>query len=181
MSAARTRRSRSGRASTREKPADAERRQTQEVERLKRESGRLRDELAKRDHQIADLERQLALRQQNSTTSSKPPSSDGLAGRQRERGRRKKSRVSPLSARASRARSRGDRRIPAPSSHGTANDWRSHHRVSVSSRGSDLPRASPLAAGEPDDRRAGVVARGGEIPLPSPRRFIGAAAGHALG
>ena len=34
---------------------------------------------------IADLERQLALRQQNSTTTSKPPSSDGLAGRQRER------------------------------------------------------------------------------------------------
>ena len=95
MSAARTRRSRSGRASTREKPADAERRQTQEVERLKRENGRLRDELAKRDRQIADLERQLALRQQNSTTSSKPPSSDGLAGRQRERGRRKKSRRKP--------------------------------------------------------------------------------------
>jgi transposase len=41
------------------------------------------------------LERQLALRQQNSTTSAKPPSSDGLAGRQRERGRRKKSRRKP--------------------------------------------------------------------------------------
>src|SRR5450755_3745296 len=41
--------------------------------------------------QIADLERQLALRRQNSTTSSKPPSSDGLAGQPRERGRRKKS------------------------------------------------------------------------------------------
>lgn len=55
----------------------------------------LREEVAKRDRQIADLERQLALRYQNSTTSSKPPSSDGLAGRPRERGRRKKSRRKP--------------------------------------------------------------------------------------
>lgn len=66
-----------------------------EVDRLQRENERLREELAKRDRQIADLERQLALRQQNSTTSSKPPSSDGLAGRQRERGRRTKSRRKP--------------------------------------------------------------------------------------
>jgi transposase len=64
----------------------------QEIERLKRENDQLRDKLAERDRQIADLERQLALRQQNSTTTSKPPSSDGLAGRQRERGRRTKSR-----------------------------------------------------------------------------------------
>ncbi len=78
-------------------------------ERLKRENERLRRELAKRERQlaeaqkqiadaqkqIADLERQLALHQQNSTTTSKPPSSDGLAGRQRERGRRKKSRRHP--------------------------------------------------------------------------------------
>jgi transposase len=90
MSAARTRRSRNGRARAPEKSADHDS-QTQEVERLKRENERLREELAKRDRQIADLERQLALRHQNSTTSSKPPSSDGLAGRQRERGRRKKS------------------------------------------------------------------------------------------
>ncbi len=75
------------------------------AERLKHEVDRLRRELAERDRQIAeqakqiaeaekqitDLERQLALRQQNSTTTSKPPSSDGLAGRQRERGRRVKS------------------------------------------------------------------------------------------
>jgi transposase len=75
-------------------------------ERLKRENDRLRRELAERERQlaeaqkrvadaqkhIADLERQLALRQQNSTTTSKPPSSDGLAGCQRARGRRKKSR-----------------------------------------------------------------------------------------
>lgn len=78
-----------------------------------RELARLRHELAERDEQIrqqadqiaeqqkqiadaqkqiADLERQLALRKQNSTNSSKPPSSDGLAGEPRERGRRKKSR-----------------------------------------------------------------------------------------
>jgi transposase len=44
------------------------------------------------EKQIADLERQLALRKQNSTNSSKPPSSDGLAGESRRRGRRKKSR-----------------------------------------------------------------------------------------
>ena len=79
------------------------------AERLKHEVERLRHELAERDRQIAeqvkqiakaekqiaDLERQLALRQQNSTTTSKPPSSDGLAGRQRERGRRTKSRRKP--------------------------------------------------------------------------------------
>jgi transposase len=48
-------------------------------------------EIAEAEKKIADLERQLALRLQNSTTSSKPPSSDGLAGEQRERGRRKTS------------------------------------------------------------------------------------------
>jgi transposase len=78
-------------------------------ERLKRENDRLRRELAERERQlaearkriadaqkqIADLERQLALRQQNSTTTSKPPSSDGLAGRPRQRGRRLKSRRKP--------------------------------------------------------------------------------------
>src|SRR3989475_6402855 len=73
-----------------------------EVERLRRENERLRekvDEQAKQiadaEKQIADLERQLALRQQNSTTTSKPPSSDGLAGQQRTRGRRTKSRRKP--------------------------------------------------------------------------------------
>jgi transposase len=80
---------------------------------LQQENERLRRELANKDRQIqrqaeqlaeqqqkiadaekqiADLERQLALRKQNSTNSSKPPSSDGLAGEPRERGRRKKSR-----------------------------------------------------------------------------------------
>lgn len=75
---------------------------TDAEERLKRENERLRRELAERERQIAehakrisDLERQLALRQQNSTTTSKPPASDGLAGRQRVRGRRRKSRRRP--------------------------------------------------------------------------------------
>jgi transposase len=63
-----------------------------EIERLKQENDRLREQLAEQAKRIADLERQLALRQQNSTTTSKPPSSDGLAGRQRARGRRVKSR-----------------------------------------------------------------------------------------
>jgi transposase len=87
-----------------------------ENERLQRENEELRLEVVERDKQIAerekqiadaekqiadaekqilDLERQLALRRQNSTNSSKPPSSDGLAGEQRPRGRPKKSRRKP--------------------------------------------------------------------------------------
>src|SRR6266852_8888547 len=53
-------------------------------------------QIADAEKQIADLERQLAGRKQNSTNSSKPPSSDGLAGEPRQRGRRKcKSRRKP--------------------------------------------------------------------------------------
>jgi transposase len=77
-----------------------------QVERQQREIEKLREQVAERDQQIADaerqiadqqkqivdLEQQLALRKQNSTNSSKPPSSDGLAGEPRERGRRKKGR-----------------------------------------------------------------------------------------
>jgi transposase len=77
-------------------------RETREVEPLRRENERLREiiaeqakQLAEQAKQIADLKRQLALRQQNSTLTSKPPSSDGLAGGQRERGRRTKSRRKP--------------------------------------------------------------------------------------
>jgi transposase len=67
-----------------------------ENERLNRENEKLRQELIERDKKIAELERKLALRLQNSTTSSKPPSSDGLAGEQRPRGsRRKKVRRKP--------------------------------------------------------------------------------------
>ena len=73
-----------------------------ENERLRRENEELRREVVKRDKQItdaekqiADLERQLALRKRNSTNSSKPPSSDGWAGEQRPRGRKRKSSRKP--------------------------------------------------------------------------------------
>ena len=76
-----------------------------ENERLLRENEELRRKVAEREkqiadaekqiadaeEQIADLERQLAGRKKNSTNSSKPPSSDGLAGAQRPRGRKNKS------------------------------------------------------------------------------------------
>src|SRR5579863_8020195 len=92
------------RASKPVKPLQPEQgRLERDVERLSRDNERLRQELIERDRklaeaekQIADLERKLALRLQNSVTSSKPPSSDGLAGEQRERGRKKgKSRRKP--------------------------------------------------------------------------------------
>ena len=73
-----------------------------ENERLQRENEELRrkvaereKQIAEREKQIADLERQLALRKRNSTNSSKPPSSDGLAGEQRARGRKHKSKRKP--------------------------------------------------------------------------------------
>jgi transposase len=73
-----------------------------QVERQQREIENLRDQLAEREKQIADaekqiadLERQLAGRKKNSTNSSKPPSSDGLAGEQRPRGRKRKSKRKP--------------------------------------------------------------------------------------
>ena len=63
-----------------------------QVERQQHEIEKLREQVAERDKQIADaekqitdLERQLAARKKNSTNSSKPPSSDGLAGTQRRR------------------------------------------------------------------------------------------------
>jgi len=48
-----------------------------------KEIGEKERQIGEKEKQIADLERQLALRKQNSTNSSKPPSSDGLAGEQR--------------------------------------------------------------------------------------------------
>ena len=75
-------------------------------EELERELEELRRQLAEKvaeaekqraeaEKKIADLERQLALRLQNSTTSSKPPSADGLAGSPRKRGGRQKSKRKP--------------------------------------------------------------------------------------
>src|SRR6266851_4362253 len=52
-------------------------------------------QIADAEKQIADLERQLAGRKKNSTNSSKPPSSDGLAGEQRPRGRKHNSKRKP--------------------------------------------------------------------------------------
>jgi transposase len=77
------------------KPAAPARADPSEVERLRRENERLRKENAEQAKRITDLERQLALRQQNSTITSKPPSSDGLAGQQRLRGRRVKGKRRP--------------------------------------------------------------------------------------
>ena len=68
------------------------RRQAEEIAQQQQQIADAERQIADAKRQIADLERQLALCKQNSTNSSKPPSSDGLAGEPRERGRRKKSR-----------------------------------------------------------------------------------------
>jgi len=82
--------------SRREEPTpNPRKRETSDVERLREENERLRQLLQEYAKRIADLERQLALTQQNSTLTSKPPSSDGLAGQQRTRGRRGTSRRKP--------------------------------------------------------------------------------------
>jgi hypothetical protein len=57
--------------------------------------GEREKQIADAEKQIADLERQLTLRKRNSTNSSKPPASDGLAGDQRPRGRKHKSKRKP--------------------------------------------------------------------------------------
>src|SRR6266852_8380457 len=67
----------------------------QQIRRQAEEIAQQQQQIADAEKQIADLERQLALRKQNSTNSSKPPSSDGLAGDQRSRGRKRKSRRKP--------------------------------------------------------------------------------------
>jgi transposase len=72
-------------------PADA----VAEIERLRHENERLQKQVTDQAREIEQLKRQLALRQQNSTITSKPPSSDGLAGQPRLRGRRVKSRRKP--------------------------------------------------------------------------------------
>jgi len=73
-----------------------------ELEDLRRKVAEQDRQIAEREKQIADaekqiakLERQLAGRKKNSTNSSKPPSSDGLAGEQRPRGRKHKSKRKP--------------------------------------------------------------------------------------
>ena len=51
----------------------------QRLAELEKQVGEQEKQIGEQEKQIADLERQLALRKQNSTNSSKPPSSDGLA------------------------------------------------------------------------------------------------------
>lgn len=63
-----------------------------ELERIRRENEKLREENAEQQRQIRDLERKLEMRSRNSTNSSKPPSSDGLAGEQCQRGRKHRNR-----------------------------------------------------------------------------------------
>src|SRR5260370_5410714 len=102
MSATAARRARQPRAAAsrlRHSPHASRQELQRENEQLRRDVEELRRKVTERDQQIvdaerhiADLEQQLALRKQNSTNSSKPPSSDGLAGDPRQRGRRKKSR-----------------------------------------------------------------------------------------
>ena len=73
-----------------------------QVEHLRRKVADQEQQLTEHKKQIADLEgekadleRQLAARKKNSTTSSKPPSSDGVAGASRPRLPRKKSKRKP--------------------------------------------------------------------------------------
>jgi len=82
----------------RERLRERERQVAERNERIADAQKRIADaekEIAEAEKKIEDLERQLAIRKQNSTASSKPPSSDGLAGDQRLRGRRRKSKRKP--------------------------------------------------------------------------------------
>jgi len=82
----------------RERVAELERQVEEQQKQLwekEKQLGEKEKRLGEKEKQIVDLERQLALRKQNSSNSSKPPSSDGLAGAPRQRGRRKKSRRKP--------------------------------------------------------------------------------------
>jgi|SRR5712691_271005 len=60
--------------------------QQRKIDEQEKKIGEKQKELGEAEKKITDLERQLALRRRNSTNSSKPPSSDGLAGPERPRG-----------------------------------------------------------------------------------------------
>src|SRR5207248_3375089 len=66
-----------------------------QVQEKEKELADAQKKIAEQEKQITDLERQLALRKRNSTNSSKPPSSDGLAGEPRLRGRKHKGKRKP--------------------------------------------------------------------------------------
>jgi transposase len=68
---------------------------SERIAELEKELADAQKKISEQEKQITDLERQLALRKRNSTNSSKPPSSDGLAGEQRPRGRKHKSQRKP--------------------------------------------------------------------------------------
>ena len=63
-----------------------------QLEEQQKKIGEYQKKVAEDEKKIADVERQLALSRRNSTNSSKPPSSDGLAGPQRPRGCRQRKR-----------------------------------------------------------------------------------------
>lgn len=63
-----------------------------QLEEQQKKIGEYQKKVAEDEKKIVDLERQLALSRRNSTNSSKPPSSDGLAGPQRPRGCRQRKR-----------------------------------------------------------------------------------------
>ena len=65
--------------------------QQDRISRQRREISEQQREIREQQQKIQDLERKLAVGDRNSTNSSKPPSSDGLAGKQRPRGRQQKS------------------------------------------------------------------------------------------
>src|ERR1700687_2560720 len=70
-----------------QKNDEAERLRRQ-VERLERDLEQAREQISEQQEQISKLEKELSEARRNSTNSSKPPSSDGLAGPQRVRGRK---------------------------------------------------------------------------------------------
>jgi len=70
-----------------EKLREQSRRSAEEIAKREKQIGEKDKQIAEKNKEIADLERQLAARKQNSRNSSKPPSSDGLAGESRVRGR----------------------------------------------------------------------------------------------
>jgi uncharacterized coiled-coil protein SlyX len=74
--------------------AEQEKEYEKKIGEYEKKIGENEKKIAEDEKKIADLERQLALRRRNSTNSSKPPSSDGLAGEQRLRGCRQKRRKS---------------------------------------------------------------------------------------
>ena len=60
----------------------------EQVRKLEHELEQARKQLGQQEKDIQKLEKELTEARKNSTNSSKPPSSDGLAGPQRERGRK---------------------------------------------------------------------------------------------